>query len=428
MYMMCVSLNYHRLPAAVRENFVFAKEDLPRANRQLNAEKSIFENVILATCNRTEVYAVVDQIHTGRYYIKRFLASWFHVTVDELKAYAEVQVQEEAVGQLLNVATGLDSIIKGEPQILGQVKAAFAVADENGTPGVMLNHLFRQAITFAKRMHTQYRVSEFAQTSSQAGLHQIKVQLGGVKGKRLAVVGLGQMGQQVVRNASTMGFTEIVALNRHHEIADTLTARYPVVTSAPWTELAPTLKKVDAVVLATAARQPIIPAAQVVALRATQPVVIDLGMPRNVDVTALTAAIPYFDIDHLQAIISENETQKQAMFAAMAAAVEPEVADFFLWQKQLNIVPVIRALREQALSVEATSYDGLLRQLPDLDAHQRKVISKHMKGVINQMIKDPIKEIKELSVDSTADADINFFCRIFGLHNLSAGAQHVHEE
>ncbi|AYM02470.1 glutamyl-tRNA reductase [Levilactobacillus brevis] len=426
MYMMCVSLNYHRLPVKLRERFVFDKAVLPKANRELNQEKSILENVILATCNRTEIYAVVDQIHTGRYYIKRFIAGWFNLTVEQLDDYAVVQVQEQAITQLLRVSAGLDSQIKGEPQILGQVKRAFAVAQQEKTTGVMLNHLFRQAVTFAKRMHTEYRVSEFAQTSSQAGLHQIKVQLGTLKGKKLAVIGIGEIGQQVVRNASTMGFDRITIVNRHADKARKIAMENAgSVTSAPWETLATTLQDSDAAILATAAPQPVIRTAQITP--AKNLILVDLGMPRNVKMDEGNAAIAYYDIDHLSAIVSANEQRKQEMFTRMEAAVAPEITAFFAWQKQLHIVPVIRTLREHALKVESVSYDGLLRQLPELNAHERKVISKHMKGIINQMIKGPIKEIKELSVDPTAAADINFFCQIFGLTPIETEGQKVHE-
>ncbi|PBQ22986.1 glutamyl-tRNA reductase [Levilactobacillus brevis] len=430
MYMMCVSLNYHQVPAELREQFTFSKEVLSKANQELNQEKSILENVILATCNRTEIYAVVDQIHTGRYYIKRFIARWFHVTVEMLNEYAVVNVQDTTVKQLLRVSAGLDSLIKGEPQILGQVKTAFATAQQQGTTGVMLNQLFRQAITFAKKMHTQYRSSEFAQTSSQAGLHQIKVQLGTLKGKKLTVVGVGEIGSQVVKNAGTMGFSKITVVNRHLDKAQALVAaaNTNTVTSAPWSRLKMTLRDSDAAILATAAPEPVIHTAELTAKPSTKNlVVIDLGMPRNVKIDEETTVIDYYDIDHLSAIVSANEQRKQHMFTQMEAAIPSEIDSFFTWQQQLHIVPVIRALREHALQVESVSYDGLLRQLPELDAHERKVISKHMKGIINQMIKGPIKEIKELSVDSTALAYIDFFCRIFGLNLSDVGGPRAHE-
>lgn len=214
MFVIYVSLNYQKLPIEIRERFVLSKQELIRANRLLNNEKSILENVILSTCNRTDVYAVVDQLHTGRYYIKRFLANWFHMDLEQINQWVQIGVKADAVSHLLRVATGLESLMVGEPQILGQVKEAFSLAYEKQTTGVILDHLFKQAITFSKRMHTDYRVSELAQTSGQAGLHQIKATLKTLDDKKLVIVGLGQEGAHVLKNASTMGFNRILISNR----------------------------------------------------------------------------------------------------------------------------------------------------------------------------------------------------------------------
>ena len=135
MYLMCVSLNYHQLPIELREKFSFSADEIPKANRLLNAEKSILENLLISTCNRTEIYAVVDQVHTGRYYIKRFLAEWFHYTVEEFNQYVSITTKDDAASHLFRVIVGLDSLIKGEPQILGQMKNAFQVATDQGTTG-----------------------------------------------------------------------------------------------------------------------------------------------------------------------------------------------------------------------------------------------------------------------------------------------------
>lgn len=415
MFIIYVSLNYQKLPIDIREKFVLSKDELVQANRLLNEEKSILENVILSTCNRTDVYAVVDQIHTGRYYIKRFLANWFHMDLDQINRWVEIGTKEVAVTHLMRVSTGLESLIVGEPQILGQVKDAFFLARDNQTTGAILDHLFKQAITFSKKMHTDYRVSELAQTSGQVGLHQIKQTLGSVDGKRLAIVGLGEVGDHVLKNASTMGFGQILVLNHHDSKAIEQADQYPeMIDARPWRQLLATLKQSDAVVMATSSKQALL-SGDAIANTSALKIIIDLGVPRNVTKAGLPDHVRYYDIDHITGIITENKIEKQQMLNKIADQVPAAVQDFFVWQKQLHVVPVIRQLRESSLNVEKVVYDSLLRKLPDLDAHQRKVISKHMKSIINQMIKGPIKEIKELSVQDGANADLRFFCDIFGL-------------
>lgn len=414
---MCVSLNYHQLPIELREKFSFSADEIPKANRLLNAEKSILENLLISTCNRTEIYAVVDQIHTGRYYIKRFLAEWFHYTVEEFNQYVSITTKDDAASHLFRVIVGLDSLIKGEPQILGQMKNAFQVATDQGTTGVILNHLFRQAITFSKRMHTEYRVSELAQSSGQAGLHQIKSDFGSLEGKSLAVIGLGHIGKHTAYNASNMGFSKVLLLNRTDQKAEQIANELQgVVEARPFSQLDSVMAEVDAAVFAASVKEPLY---QVTNDR--QQVIIDLGVPRNV--ANNSECVNYYDIDNLHSILETNDTKKNQMLNQIAKEIPLEVNDFYVWEKQLHIVPVIRGLREHSLKIEGEAYDSLLRKLPELNAHERKVISKHMKSIINQMIKGPIKEIKELSVTPGATADIDFFCKIFGMDNLKVENQ-----
>lgn len=414
---MCVSLNYHQLPIELREKFSFSADEVPKANRLLNAEKSILENLLISTCNRTEIYAVVDQVHTGRYYIKRFLAEWFHYTVEEFNQYVSITTKDDAASHLFRVIVGLDSLIKGEPQILGQMKNAFQVATDQGTTGVILNHLFRQAITFSKRMHTEYRVSELAQSSGQAGLHQIKSNFGSLEGKSLAVIGLGHIGKHTAYNASNMGFSKVLLLNRTDQKAEQIANELQgVVEARPFSQLDSVMAEVDAAVFAASVKEPL--------YRVTddrQQVIVDLGVPRNVAYDS--ECVNYYDIDNLHSILETNDTKKNQMLNQIAKKIPIEVNDFYVWEKQLHIVPVIRGLREHSLKIEGEAYDSLLRKLPELNAHERKVISKHMKSIINQMIKGPIKEIKELSVTPGATADIDFFCKIFGMDNLKVENQ-----
>ena len=414
---MCVSLNYHQLPIELREKFSFSADEIPKANRLLNAEKSILENLLISTCNRTEIYAVVDQVHTGRYYIKRFLAEWFHYTVEEFNQYVSITTKDDAASHLFRVIVGLDSLIKGEPQILGQMKNAFQVATDQGTTGVILNHLFRQAISFSKRMHTEYRVSELAQSSSQAGLHQIKSDFGSLEGKSLAVIGLGHIGKHTAYNASNMGFSKVLLLNRTDQKAKQIANELQgVVEARPFSRLDSVMAEVDAAVFAASVKEPL--------YRVTddrQQVIVDLGVPRNVAYDS--ESVNYYDIDNLHSILETNDTKKNQMLNQIAKEIPLEVNNFYVWEKQLHIVPVIRGLREHSLKIEGEAYDSLLRKLPELNAHERKVISKHMKSIINQMIKGPIKEIKELSVTPGATSDIDFFCKIFGMDNLKVENQ-----
>ena len=168
MHTIVVGLNYKTAPVEIREKFSFTEEELPEAMRALQSQKSVLENVIVSTCNRTEIYAVVDQLHTGRYYIKQFLAEWFHVPVKSFETHLYIREEDNSMMHLFKVSSGIDSMVLGETQILGQVKGSFLKAQELGTTGTVYNKLFKQAITFAKRAHGETAIGENAVSVSSS--------------------------------------------------------------------------------------------------------------------------------------------------------------------------------------------------------------------------------------------------------------------
>src|SRR5690606_20322251 len=142
-----VGVNYRTAPVELREKLSFVEAELPKAMKALQKEKSILENTIISTCNRTEIYAVADQIHTGRYYVKRFLVNWFNMDIEELSPHLLIYENDAAIEHLMRVTAGIDSMVLGETQILGQVRDSFLKAQEIGTTGTVFNELFKQAVT-----------------------------------------------------------------------------------------------------------------------------------------------------------------------------------------------------------------------------------------------------------------------------------------
>jgi glutamyl-tRNA reductase len=406
------------MPIELREQINFDKEELEEAHQALSNEKSILEDVILSTCERTEIYAVVDQIHTSRYYIKRFLSNWFDFDMDELADYLELRTGEKAVRHLFEVASGLDSPDVGEAQILGQVKNAFFIAQKAETAGVLFNHLFQQVITFAKWTHAEYKINEHAETSTQAGIHQIKQNLQDLDDKTLTIIGAGTMSQQALLNTSTMGFGKTILVNRTvsraEKIVDDMELDVAVKSIDKLPEI---LENSDAVISAVSVKQPIFSADWVEenAEKLNNITFVDLGVPRNLSTFRSISNCEYFDMDGLAKIVTSNHDEKMHLVNEVKKHIPDEVEDYFLWQKQLNVVPVIRQLREQAVDIQSTVYDSLLKKLPELDEHEQKVIRKHMKSIVNQMLKEPIKEIKELSTAEDADKYLDVLKVIFKL-------------
>ncbi|WP_312085417.1 glutamyl-tRNA reductase, partial [Exiguobacterium sp.] len=192
MHIVVVGLNNKTAPVSIREQVSFGEHEMKGAVVALRDEKSIFESVIVSTCNRTELYVVTDQPHTGRYYTKRFLANWFGLTMEELEPYLFIHEGFDAMKHLFRVTSGLDSMIVGETQILGQVKTSFFMAQKLETTGTVFNKLFKEAVTLAKRAHAETGIGENAVSVSAAAVTLAEQLLGSLEDKSIVVIGAGE--------------------------------------------------------------------------------------------------------------------------------------------------------------------------------------------------------------------------------------------
>ena len=200
MHTIVVGVNYRTAPVEIREKLSFVETELPNAMQALQDQKSILENVIVSTCNRTEIYATVDQLHTGKYYVKQFLANWFDIPLENLSNYLFVHEDDQANNHLFRVTAGIDSMVLGETQILGQVKKSFLNGQENGTTGTVFNQLFKQAVTFAKRAHAETAIGENAVSVSYAAVELGKKIFGSLNHKHVVILGAGKMGELAIQN------------------------------------------------------------------------------------------------------------------------------------------------------------------------------------------------------------------------------------
>ncbi|MBC6309456.1 glutamyl-tRNA reductase [Listeria sp. FSL L7-1582] len=418
MYILSVGLNHTSAPIEIRERLAFNPEEEEMALVSLYQEKSILENVIISTCNRTEIFAVVDQIHTGRYYIKRFLADWFQMDMQILEPYLLFFEEEEAVKHLYRVTSGLDSLIIGETQILGQVKDAFTSAQTIGTTGTILNQLFRESVHFAKNIHHTMKINENAVSISYAAVEVVKKACVDIKNKKTVIVGAGKMGVLAIQNMLGAKISDVTLLNRTSARAENVAEKLGV-QSRDYASLSEQLKCADIAITSTSATTPIITQhmlTETMAERENTLVIVDIALPRNVEATC--AEIPnvtLFDIDDLGGVIQENTQQRQAMVIEIEEHIEAACVNFYEWEKQLGVVPIIKDLREKALALQAETMQSLSNKLPDLTDREQVIVGKHMKSIINQLLKHPISELKEMATSSDAAHDIEVFQNIFDL-------------
>lgn len=419
LHIVVVGLNYKTAPVEIREKLSFQEDQIGDAMLQLKAEKSILENVIVSTCNRTEIYAVVDQLHTGKYYIKEFLSKWFHVSRDEFEDHLFILESENAIRHLMKVSCGLDSMILGETQILGQVKSSFFLAQDMDTIGTIFKQLFKQAITVAKRAHNETEIGANAVSVSYAAVELGKKIFGSLHGKNVLIVGAGKMGELALQNIQGSGANHIMVINRTFEKGQSLAEKYQG-KAYKLDQLPEILATADIVISSTGSNKYVITKEMMetvsVARKGHPLFMVDIAVPRDIDpeINHLSSVFLY-DIDDLEGIVEANLAERKKAAELISAFIEDETYSFLMWLNTLGVIPMISALRDKALAIQAETMKSLERKLPNLSDREKKVISKHTKSIINQMLKDPILQIKELAAEPNGEEALALFQQIFNL-------------
>lgn len=409
MYLLYVGVTHRVAPLSVLERVHFSDEEKIVALKKLKAEKSILEDVILSTCNRTELYLVVDQLHTGRYYSKHFLADWFQIAIEELEPYLTFKEGNEALEHLFRVSIGLDSKIVGETQVLGQLKQAFLSAQETGTTGIVLNQAFRQAVTFAKRMHDVYRINARPMSIGLTSLQMLDREDLDYENTKIVVIGLGEIGQLVTKYVLQRPFQSIRLVNR------TLSKANPYLTedriqAYSWDDLDDAVKDADIIFTAIKSEGYILYPDMV----KEGAIVFDLCLPRTCHPNS---SITIHNIENIASELQAFFEERNEIAKDIEAEISSELVSFEEWKQQLGIIPLIQEIREKAIQAQESAMESLLRKLPDLTEREKKQISKHMKSIINQILKEPLLQLKEMSVGENSEYDIALIAKIFDLHS-----------
>ncbi|MEN2765712.1 glutamyl-tRNA reductase [Ornithinibacillus xuwenensis] len=421
MHILKVGLNYKSAPVEIREKLTFPENSLQDAMLELKKRKSILENVIVSTCNRTEIYAVVDQAHTGRYYIKQFLEDWFEIVKEEFSPYLRISEDDGALEHLFRVSSGLDSMVLGETQILGQVKQAFLTSQEINATGTIFNELFKQAITFAKKSHRDTAIGENAVSVSYAAVELSKKIFGSLNKKHVVILGAGKMGELAVKNIQGSGATEITVVNRTLEKAQALADKFEA-KAMQINQLSDVLLNTDILISSTGSESFVLTKEMlepIQKLRKGNPLfLVDIAVPRDLDPKiGQIDNVFLYDIDDLQNIVDENLEARKHAAQAIEISLEKEIILFKEWLKTLGVVPVISALRQKALRIQAETMESIERKMPELTDREKKVLNKHTKSIINQLLKEPITQAKELAGSDKGEEALQLFVDIFGIES-----------
>lgn len=427
MHIISVGLNHKTAPVHIREKMAFHEEELTEALPELRQRKSILECVIVTTCNRMEVYVVCDQLHTGRYYTKAFLSEWFSLDMETFTPYLTIRENEACVEHLFRVTCGLDSMIVGETQILGQIRDQFMLAQRLKATGTIFNELFKQAVTVAKKAHTKTNIDGSAVSVSYAAVELAKKILGPLQDKRVLLIGAGETSQLTAKNLRSNGVKDITVTNRTYEKARELAAAFNG-QARPFFELQDALSEADIIISSTSSTSYVVTTKDMQTVkrkRRGRPLfMIDIAVPRDLEPKLNTIENVFlYNIDDLEHVVEANMQERLREAEKINDLIEEAIVQFASWLNTLGVVPLISALRTKALKIQSETMASIERKLPDLSERERKVLRKHTKSIINQLLRDPILGIKEMAADPNADEAMDTFIKLFALEDEIAHNQ-----
>ncbi|MGG0177800.1 glutamyl-tRNA reductase [Gottfriedia acidiceleris] len=419
MHILVVSLNYRTAPIEIREKLTFNPSDSAIAMKSLQEKSSIIENVILSTCNRTEIYAVVSELNSGKNEVTEFIAEWFNIEKNELLSCLFFYEQDVAIEHLFKVTCGLDSLILGETQILGQVRTSFLLAQRENTTGMIFNHSFKKAVTLGKRAHTETEIGSKAVSVSYAAVELAKKIFKGLNNTSILILGAGHMAELACKNLQGNGANRVTVINRSFENAKLLANRYSVEVK-PWDELLNTMLESDLIISTTSAEEYVITREMIIEVnkfRKVKPLYfIDISVPRNINPTICEFAnIFLYNIDDLQNIVNSNIMERKKATKKIMNMIEGEINEHKNWVNLLEIVPIISALNKKASFIQLEIQESIKNKLPNLSEHDLKVINKHLGSIINQFLKAPIRGMKDLASSKESNVDINLLRKLFNI-------------
>lgn len=399
MSIVAIGCNHRSTPLAKLERMTVAPDDITKVLSGLGEADNLSEVVVLSTCNRIEVYAFAERFHGGYQDVREFLARHAGLAPEDVADHLYAHHDTEAVRHLFAVAAGLDSAVVGEHEILGQVRTAWERAREEGTVGASLGGLFRHAVETGKRARTETAIARGIASVSQAAVALADDRIGGIVGRRVLVIGAGEMAEGTVKSLAKAGAAEVMVANRTWEravsLADACSGR-----AVPLTELAEVLTHVDVLVTTTGAQELILEAADIDALtaeRADQPlVIVDVAVPRDVDPGARQLpGVTLLDMDDIGAFIDKGLDGRNREVAGVRNIVDAEVERFQAMASAREVAPLIGDLRANADGLRVGELARFEKKLSGLDPAQREAVEALTKGIVNKMLHEPTVRLKD---------------------------------
>ena len=405
MAFLALGINHKTAPVEIRERVAFSPEQLVDALKQLCQRTASREAAILSTCNRSELY--LEQETVAAEQVLAWLADYHQLDLDDLRAYAYIHADDSAVRHMMRVASGLDSMVLGEPQILGQMKSAFAVAREAGTIGPLLGRLFQATFNTAKLVRTDTAIGENPVSVAFASVSLAKQIFSDLQRSQALLIGAGETISLVARHLHDQGVGRIVVANRTLEraslVAEQFGARAVLLSDIPHE-----LVNSDIVISSTASQLPILGKGAVESAlkqRKHKPIfMVDIAVPRDIEAEVGELDDVYlYTVDDLHEVIAENLKSRQGAAQAAEELVAAGTEDFMQRLRELAAVDVLKAYRQQAERLRDEELAKARRQLAN-GSPAEEVLAQLARGLTNKLLHAPSVQLKKLSADGRIDA------------------------
>ena len=424
MNIIVVGLSHKTAPVEIREKVAFPQEAMASPLRQMLQLPSVAEAVIVSTCNRVELYAVSRQEHVAIAELKQFLASFHDLSPEILQEHLYSFSGTEAIQHVLRVAASLDSMVIGEPQILGQIKTAYAHACECNTAGVILNRFLRKAFSVAKRVRNETAIASNAVSISFAAVELARKIFDSLENKTVMLIGAGEMCELAAKHFVNNGVSKVLVTNRTFSRAEKLAAEFDGV-AVSFDNFQEQLHRVDIVLSSTGAPDYILSAKklkEVSKARRYKPMfLIDIAVPRDIDPVANKLdSIYLYDVDDLQGVVQANLKGRQKEAARAELIVNAEVDQFCNWLTTLEVKPTIVALRQQMERIRKGEVEKTLSNLNGLNDKERRAVESMSNAIINKILHHPTHILKQKSSGTDGSLYIDAARTLFDLSETVA--------
>jgi glutamyl-tRNA reductase len=412
-------VNHKSAPVEVRERLAFAEDALPAALLELKRRPGFCEGLILSTCNRVEVALTCEDGSAEGVAVDEFLADTRQVARDFVTPHLYRFEDGEAIRHLFRVAASLDSMVVGEPQILGQLKVAYTLAKQHGAVNGFLDVLVTRAFNVAKRVRSETEIGAHAVSVSYAAVELAREIFGSLAGKKVMIVGAGKMSESAARHLRRCGVTQIFVTNRTHERAAEMAQVFEG-TIVEYTRFVPFLPEVDIVIASSGAPHYIITREdmkKVIEARRNRPMfLIDIAVPRNIEPTINQLDNVFlYDIDDLQKVVDSNLEGRMESAEEAEAIIHEEVARMMARLKAREVAPTIVSLQEQLESVRAAELTRMRAKLGALTPEQERALDALTKGIVNKIAHGPISELRRQSSRPDGQTFVSAIRKIFRL-------------